>query len=131
MVHPLISSATLEAAIEAGALDVGVAARRLGIDPSRVRHRLAHRRLFGIHRRGRWVLPAWQFGPDGRPVPGLAEVLPTLPAGMHPVSIWGFFTTVSPDLSDGERQMTPMQWLAGGGGPAAVADMARDLALLP
>src|SRR4051812_3455547 len=47
---PRAASAAAVAAVLADGLPVGEVSRRLGIDPSRVRHRLADRTLLGIRR---------------------------------------------------------------------------------
>ena len=56
------------------ALTVGEAAALLGVDDSRIRHRLKERRLTGWKAQGGWRLPNWQFTPSGV-LPGLDVVL--------------------------------------------------------
>src|SRR5437764_6294176 len=75
---PRGDAAATYAAVLAGALPVAEVARRLGIDASRVRHRLAGRQLLGIRRTDGWRLPGWQFGVDGQPLPGLEQVMRAL-----------------------------------------------------
>lgn len=127
---PRAASAAAIAAVLADALPVAEVARRLGIDTSRVRHRLAARTLLGIRRTDGWRLPRWQFGDDGLPLPGLAKVLRALPADAHPLVVARFFATPQPELVLGKKVVSPREWLAGGGDPAGVVALARDLAVL-
>jgi hypothetical protein len=91
---------------------------------------LAARQLLGIRRADGWRLPAWQFGIDGHPLPGLEQVVRTLPADLHPVVIARFFATPAPELRMGRRLVSPREWLAGGGEPSAVVALTRDLDIL-
>lgn len=80
----------------ASSLTIDETASRLGIDRTRVHHRLRHGELdaFPLGRQRR--LPAWQLTDDGHALPGLAPVLAALPKGLHPASVAGFFTTPDP-----------------------------------
>jgi hypothetical protein len=127
---PRADAAATYAAVLAGALPVAEVARRLGIDTSRVRHRLAARQLLGIRRTDGWRLPAWQFGVDGHVLPGLELVLRALPGDVHPVVIARFFASPAPELRMGRAAVSPREWLAGGGDPAIVVALARDLDVL-
>ena len=126
---PRADAAAGFAGVLAGSLTVAEAARRLGVDASRVRHRLAARQLLGIRRTDGWRLPAWQFGPDGSPLPGIEKVLRVLPGEVHPVAVTRFFVTPAPELRVGRASVSPRDWLAGGGDPQPVAALARDLAV--
>lgn len=126
---PRADSAAAVAAVLAEALPVAEVARRLGIDASRVRHRLAARTLLGIRRTDGWRLPRWQFGVDGLPLPGLPDVLRALPDDVHPLVVARFVATPQPELVIGRKVVTPREWLAGGGDPAPVAALARALAV--
>ncbi len=102
-------------------------ADRLGVDGSRVRHRVRNGALYGL-RVGRHLrLPGWQFDRELRPLPGLAAVLAALPEGMHPRDVEGFMTTQQDALRLRGRPTTPREWLLSGGNPAAVAELATDL----
>jgi hypothetical protein len=127
---PRAAAAAAAAAVLADGLPVAEVARRLGIDTSRVRHRLAAGTLVGIRRTDGWRLPSWQFGPDGRPLPGLPQVLRAIPAGTPPVVTARFFATAQPELLIDGAPVTPREWLAGGGDPAAAAALAGGLAVL-
>jgi hypothetical protein len=114
----------------ADALPVAVAARRLGIDPSRVRHRLAKRDLVGIRQPRGWLLPAYQFAADGALLPGFEKVSRAL-ADVHPVVAARFFASPTNELVVDRKRLTPRQWLEGGGDPQRVVALARTLDLLP
>ncbi len=113
-------------ALLAGGVTVVEAAARLGIDASRVRHRLADRSLYGIRLRSGWRLPAYQFT-DNRAVPGLGEVLPALPQDLHPVAVWRWLTTPIADFALDGHALSPLGWLSAGGDPGPVATLAADL----
>lgn len=83
-------------------------------------------RLVGIRRTDGWRLPTWQFGADGRPLPGLERVVRALD-DVHPVALARFFATAAPELRVGRRSVTPREWLAGGGDPTPVEALARGL----
>jgi hypothetical protein len=128
---PRAAAAATTAAVLADTLSVGEVAARLGIDASRVRHRLAARTLVGFRRTGGWRLPTWQFGPDGQPLPGLPRVLRALAPQTHPTVLAHFFATPQPELTVGRRVVSPRDWLAGGGDPSVPESLAASLALLP
>ena len=125
---PRAGSAAAVAAVLADTLSVTEVARRLGVDASRIRHRLAAHTLVGIRRTGGWRLPRWQFGVDGLPLPGLPVVMRALPADAHPLVVAQFFATPQPELVLGRKTVSPRDWLAGGGDPAPVAALALALA---
>jgi hypothetical protein len=124
---PRADAAATYAAVLAAGLTVGEVAERLHVDTSRVRHRLARRQLVGVRRTDGWRLPAWQFGPDGAPLPGLDRVLRAMPRDVHPVVVARFFATPVPELRVGRGSLTPRSWLEGGGDPAPVAALAAGL----
>jgi hypothetical protein len=124
---PRAATAAAYGALLAGGLTVAEAAARLDVDPSRVRHRLADRTLWGIRLRAGWRLPAVQFADDGGMVPGLDRVLPAIPADLHPVAVWRWLTTPIPDLSLDGSPAAPLPWLAAGGRPDEVAALAGGL----
>jgi hypothetical protein len=126
---PRAPAAAAYAALLADALTVGQVATRLGIDDSRVRHRLAKRQLLGIKQPRGWLLPAYQFGADGALLPGIERVASAL-APAHPVVVARFFATEAPELVVDRRKLTPRQWLEGGGDPDRVATLVRTLDLI-
>jgi hypothetical protein len=117
------------AAILATALTVPQAARRLGVDGSRVRQRLLARQMYGIRQSRGWLLPIFQFGEHGL-VPGFDRVLPRLDPHLHPLSVVGWFTTPKADLfqpgDPDETPISPRDWLLSGGDPTNVAELADE-----
>lgn len=108
-----------------GSLSAAEAAEILGIDASRVRHRLGNGSLLGFMIGGKRRLPAWQFTDDPKhPVlPGLTQVIGALPHDMHPASVQNFMTTPQEDLVIDDRQVTPVEWLRLGRDPQEVVDI--------
>jgi hypothetical protein len=129
--NPALLAAERYAALLASALTVTEAARRLGVDGSRIRQRLLARQLFGIRRRSGWLLPRFQFTDRGL-VPGIERVLPHLPAGLHPLVVAAWFATPHPDLTlpgdTTEAAAPPREWLLAGGDPESAANLAEDAA---
>ena len=110
------------------AVPLAEVATRMGLSVSWVRHLIAAGRLLAMRSGRRTLLPAWQFGEDGRPLHGLDVALRAARPGQHPLAWQAFMATPQPDLELGGQPMTPRQWLASGGDPAAVADLlAGDL----
>lgn len=107
------------------ALTVGEAASLLGVDDSRIRHRLKEGRLTGWKAPG-WRLPAWQFTPSGV-LPGLDVVLRAVPADQPALVVAAFMSTPQTDLVINGRPATPRQWLLAGGDPELVAELASVL----
>ena len=127
---PRAGAAAFYAGVLAATVPVSEVAGRLGIDASRVRHRLLRRQLVGIRRTDGWRLPQWQFGADGRPLPGLERVLRAMPEVTHPAVLARFFLTPQPELVVDGAAVSPRDWLAGGGDPSDVAVLAAALAVL-
>jgi excisionase family DNA binding protein len=125
---PLVQTAADYAALLATALSVPELARRLGVDQSRVRQRIARHTLIAVKDGAAWRLPLFQLDDMGQQlVPGLATVAPRL-AGVHPVAVARWFTLPHPDLADDEdRPISPRTWLLGGGDPTEVAALADEL----
>lgn len=95
----------------------------MGVDRSRISHRLRQGTLWsftlGRHRR----IPRWQLMPDGDLFPVLAAVVGAIPAGLDPRTVNGFLHTPRPEFDD----QPPVAYLASGGDPAPVADLLTDL----
>jgi hypothetical protein len=103
-------------------LSVEQAATLLGVDGSRVRHRVRDRALFAFKVGGGLRLPLWQFqGHDA--IPGLRAVLAALPADLHPLEVAGLMTTADPDLAVADVALSPCDWLIGGGDVATVVEL--------
>ncbi|MGQ0838856.1 DNA-binding protein [Actinokineospora sp.] len=114
------------AVLRDSALTVSAAAHAVGVDTSRIRHRLAAGRLAGWKDRGGWQLPAWQFAAAGV-LPGLEVVLRAVPEDQPPLVVAAFMTTPQADLRISDRPATPRQWLLAGGDPGRVAAVAATL----
>jgi hypothetical protein len=129
--NPIVRAAAEYAALLASSLSVEQAAFLLGIDSSRVRHRLADRTLYGIKNRGAWRLPAFQFAGHGV-VPGLERVLPRLPRDLHPLAVLGWLTCPNPDLylDADETPVSPLDWLRAAHNPEGVARLAPGVGQL-
>ena len=112
-----------QAVLHDSALTVSEAARTIGVDNSRVRHRLAAGRLMGWKDRGGWRLPRWQFTDHGV-LPGLEQVIAALPEDQPALVIAAFMTTPQEDLMARSQPITPVDWLASGGDPQRVARLA-------
>ena len=115
-----------QAVLHDSALTVSEAARTIGVDNSRVRHRLLANRLMGWKDRGGWRLPRWQFTDHGV-LPGVEQVIAALPEDQPALVIAAFMTTPQEDLKAGARSITPHEWLASGGDPQRVARLASML----
>lgn len=109
----------------AASLSAAEVALRLGIDPSRVRHRQAKGSLYGFIAGGKRRYPAWQFtGDPAQPVlPGLPALVRAFPEDMHPASIQGFMAAPQVDLLIDGKAATPIEWLLHGGDPQELADI--------
>lgn len=115
-----------QAVLHETALTVAEAADTIGVDASRVRHRLLAGRLTGWKDKGGWRLPAWQFTDTGV-LPGLDHVLAALPADQPALVVAAFMTTPQEDLLAGARPISPRNWLLAGGDPDRVAGLAALL----
>jgi hypothetical protein len=115
--------------LRAESLGVEEAARRLGVNTSRIRQRLAARSLYGVKDGNAWLLPAFQFVGNGL-VPGIQDVLRRLPEGLSPLAVARWLTLPNPDLptrDDEERPLSPRQWLLEGNPPGPAAELAAAL----
>ncbi len=122
--EPVARGVAEYAAMVGTALTPAQAARRLGIDVSRVRHRLAARTLYGIKTPHGWRLPLFQFDPSSGALPGVGPVLASLDPDLHPVSVQRWFLAPDPDLEVAGRAVSPRDWLRHGGAPSAIAPLA-------
>lgn len=116
------------AAVIGTSRNVAQVASMLGIDPSRVRHRITDGALYAITAGHGRLLPAWQFE-SGHVIPGVRQVLAALPDDMHPLEVAGWMTTPAPDLEVAGTPLSPRAWLAAGGVVQAVIDLAADIDL--
>jgi hypothetical protein len=115
--------------LRADSLTVEQAADLLGVNPSRIRQRLAAGSLYGLKEGNAWSLPAFQFA-DKALVPGIDVVLRRLPAGISPLAVARWLSHPNPDLCTRdleERPLSPRQWLLEGNPPEAAAELAAAL----
>lgn len=122
---PRARAVATEAVLVDTALTVPEAARMLGVDTSRIRHRLKDGNLAGWKNQG-WRLPAWQFASNGV-LPGLDVVLRALPDDQPPLVVAAFMNTPQPDLEINRTTVTPREWLLALGDPTPVAALATTL----
>ncbi|MGO1802865.1 MAG: helix-turn-helix domain-containing protein [Microbacteriaceae bacterium] len=96
-------------------------AQMLNMDPANVRRAVTDGTLYsvkptpGSHHR----FPKWQFVGD-RALPGMREVISALPDDYHPLEVARFIAEPAETL----RNMSPAQWLAGGGNISDVVALA-------
>lgn len=122
---PRASTVAARAVFADSAFSVTDTARLLGIDTSRVRHRLKEGKLTGWKDKG-WQVPAWQFS-GSAVLPGLDVVLRALPDDQPALMIAAFMNTPQSDLELDGKPVTPRQWLLAHGDPRMVADLASTL----
>jgi uncharacterized protein len=123
---PLAETVAAHVAMLDGALSVPQAAKRLGVDQSRIRQLLGRGDLYGVKVHGEWRLPTFQFTRRGT-VPGIQQALRELPGDLHPVEVLRWLGRPDPDLELEHRPVSPLDWLSSGGDPARVSALARDL----
>jgi hypothetical protein len=124
---PLIKSQAQYMALLEDSLSTTEAAKLLRVDVSRVRQRLRERSLFGIEYEGSWRLPRFQF--ERRLViPGLAQVLKSLPPDLFPLDIVDWFVLIDPDLrlDSDAAPLSPREWLLSSRPIEPVITLARD-----
>src|SRR5688572_7643027 len=114
------------AALMAASTPAAEAARRLHVDPSRVRQMLIERSLLGFKDGNAWRVLELQFA-DGALVPNIREVLRAMPEGLALSAAATWLSTPEDDLERGGETVSPLQWLAEGGSPQPVVALASDL----
>jgi hypothetical protein len=105
------------------------AADIFGVNASRIRQRLTGtpRTLYGIKAGRGWRIPRFQFH-GRRLVPGIERAVERLASGLHPVAVHRWFTSPNPDLTrEGDKPMSPLDWLRVGNPPDVVAELAAGL----
>src|SRR5258708_5995723 len=96
----------------------------LKVDASRIRQRLRERSLYGIEYDGERRLPRFQFVRH-LVLPGLREVLATLPEALNPLDVAEWFLSPNPGLELGTGAVSPREWLMRGEPVDAVVAVAR------
>lgn len=125
---PLIKSQAEYMALLEESLSAAEAAKFLHVDVSRVRQRLRERSLFGIEYEGSWRLPRFQFE-RRHVIPGLAQVLKSLPPDLFPLDTVDWFALPDTDLQldSDAAPLSPREWLLSSRPVEAVVALARDL----
>jgi hypothetical protein len=110
------------------ALPIVVAARKLGVNPARLKERIRERTLIAVDVSAReWLLPNFQFTTSGE-LRGLRSVVRTIRPGASIIAVVSFFTSPQADLENDEGEsMTPVAWLASGRDPNAVRSLAAAI----
>jgi hypothetical protein len=106
-------------------LGIDEVANRLGVDRSRISHRISAAALYSLTAPGtarRRRIPAWQLTADGL-LPGLDDVVKAIPANAHPLDVAALMTTPQAELGD----RTPVEHLVGGGAPQPVVELLEAL----
>ena len=120
-------SAARSIAEVAGTLSRRDAAELLGIDQTRLSHRVRDGGIDAyLGAGGPRLFPDWQFR-DGRVVPHLAEILVALPQATHPMTVRSFMTTPDDALLLNGEPVSPVDWLDVGGAPGPVCALAETL----
>lgn len=110
-------------------LTIDEAAHALGVTTSRVRQRLSQRSLYGLKEGKNWRIPRFQFASKSRLVRKIDVVLPHIRGDAHPLVVKNWFTLPHQDLvvGDDEQPVSPIEWLASGGSPEVVAELADEI----
>lgn len=122
------NNAAAQILMDSSSLTAAEVAENLQLSPSTVRHYKAEGKLYSYRANGRLLFPTWQFTEQGTPLPGLADILGTLPDDLHPQAVAGFFLTPQPDLVINREAVTVAAWLQAGGSVQSVLAMASALA---
>jgi len=128
---PLAETVAEYAALLKSSLSTSEAAKRLGVDPSRIRQRLTSTppTIYGIRIGTSWYIPEFQFEGDDL-VHGIGEVVAQLDPELHPVAVFRWFTSPSPDLSTDDpdgKSLSPRDWLRLGFPVQPVVELASNL----
>lgn len=106
----------------ANSLTVSQAAELLGIDRTRVSHRIRSGALWSVKIASDRRIPAWQID-HTRPLPHLRDIITAIPAEADPLDIAALMTTPQDEL--GGR--SAIQHLVGGGDPKPVTELIAQL----
>lgn len=111
-IDPVAQTAAEYTALLKTSFTTGAVAKRLAVDPSRIRQRLASRTLYGFRHESAWLVPAFQFVDDAL-LPGIGEVVSQLDPELHPVAVLRWFISPHADLyvKELDRNLSPREWL--------------------
>jgi len=123
---PLAETATVFAALLNTGLTVKEAAKRLGVQDTRIRQMLTEQTLYGFHINHRWRIPAFQFA-DNALVPNIGTVSAALDPDLHPVAVYQWYVTPEVDLEMDGQPLCPLEWLKAGYPVAPVLQSASEI----
>lgn len=106
----------------ATSLTTAEAAKTLGVSDGRVRQRIAGHTLLAQRLADGWRLPAFQF-PEGKELPGWAEIAPVFPAEVTMRAAERFMTSPHRELELDDVAVSPSEWLACGGDVKTLAEL--------
>ncbi|MDR1186517.1 MAG: hypothetical protein LBK95_03535 [Bifidobacteriaceae bacterium] len=104
-------------------MSVAQAATTLGVDRSRISHRLAQGTLWAFAMGRALRVPRWQFTAEGSLLPGLPVIVAAIPEGLAPPIIEAFMRAPLLELGGA----APVDHLAAGGSPIPVAQFLAAL----
>jgi excisionase family DNA binding protein len=104
-------------------VSIAQAAELLGVDRSRVSHRLAQGTLWAFAMGRVRRIPCWQFTAEDLLLPGLPVVVAAIPDGLSPVILEAFMRAPLAELGG----IPPIEYLTTGGNPALVAEFVAAL----
>ena len=107
---PIAGLAAAHAEVVSMSETVAGVAKRLGVDPSRVRQRIYARSVYAFKHRGGWLIPGFQLE-SNRVIPGVEAVVSKLSPALHPVAVSRWFTTPNSDLILEDEAVSPIAWL--------------------
>ena len=110
---PLAETATVFAALLNTGLTAKEAAKRLGVQDTRIRQMLTERTLYGFHINHRWQIPEFQFAGNAL-VPNIGSVNAALDPDLHPVAVYQWYVTPEVDLEMDGQPLSPLEWLKAG-----------------
>jgi len=107
------------------------AGKRLHLSTGRLRQRLGprSRTLYGFKEGRAWRIPRFQLDRRGHLVRGIDQVVPRIRPDAHPLAVARWFSFPHQDLvvGAGEDPVSPLAWLAAGGNPGTVAELAQEI----
>ncbi|MCP1168914.1 hypothetical protein [Limimaricola litoreus] len=124
---PISEALAIQEMLVETSLPVEDVAGLTGIRPAELHERLEDGRLLGVWMNGDcWRILGFQITEAGL-LPGLDMALHVIAKDTSPIAIWAFFSTPQPRLIRRGRMVAPVEWLAFGGDPEVVTDLARSL----
>ena len=127
---PVAATAALYAAILDTSLTTDETAKRLAMRQNRIRQMIARRTLYSVLLDNRRYIPLFQFEREGGLIPNITKVNAALPADLHPVDVYDWYTQPDPGLFVGDHidaPMSPLAWLGSGGDVKSVLVLVRRL----